>query len=70
MAQEKTKFAIIQLDTLDKLISTLKSMDVRGFESMDALVGSVIILERARNSAVEIPMSAEQEASAEESKEG
>ena len=33
---------------LDSIISTLKSIDVRGFESMDRLVGLVLFLSKKK----------------------
>lgn len=42
---------IIMIDKklLISVIATLKKLDVRGFDSMDALVGCVMVLEKALN---------------------
>lgn len=65
MAAKSAKYAIIQVETLDAVIAALKKLDVCGFDSMDGLVGSVIILERARNEAITIPVEEEKPENAE-----
>ena len=47
---EKEKVLVCKSD-LAIAINTLKQIDVRGFESMDYLVGTVIMLERLYNQA-------------------
>lgn len=37
-----------------RIIGTLKSLDVRGFESMDSLVGTVIVLENLMNEQTDV----------------
>jgi hypothetical protein len=39
---------IIEENMLDKVIATLKQLDVRGFDSMDKLVGVVLVLENVK----------------------
>ena len=40
---------IIEKSLMADIIASLKSLDVRGFNSMDTLVGCVILLENALN---------------------
>lgn len=43
---------VIDRDLMANIIATLKTLDVRGYESMDKLVGCVIHLERAMNNKI------------------
>ena len=42
-------------ETLQSIIFTLKSIDVRGYDSMDRLVGLVMLFERVLNTPVAKP---------------
>ena len=42
----------ISLELIESVILTLKSMDVRGYDSMDRLVGLVMLFERIKNTPV------------------
>ena len=45
----ETNFVIADRGVIATVIATLKKIDVRGFESMDKLVGSVILLQDLLN---------------------
>ena len=40
----ESKYCIVEKDLLARIIETLKLIDVRGYDSMDALVGCVTVL--------------------------
>lgn len=41
----ESNFVLADRNMIASVVATLKKIDVRGFESMDRLVGSVILLE-------------------------
>ena len=45
----ETNFVLADRGMITTVIATLKKIDVRGFESMDRLVGSVILLQDLLN---------------------
>ena len=45
----ETNFVLADRGVIATVIATLKKIDVRGFESMDKLVGSVILLQDLLN---------------------
>lgn len=51
-------------DTINKVIATLKTLDVRGFASMDALVGCVIALEQLKQEVIAAETAKEETADA------
>lgn len=42
----------ISIELIESVILTLKSIDVRGYDSMDRLVGLVMLFERIKNTPV------------------
>lgn len=46
MEGEATAYVVVDRDVIASLIASLKRIDVRGFESMDRLVGCVIVLQK------------------------
>lgn len=46
MEGEATAYVVVDKDVIASLIASLKRIDVRGFESMDRLVGCVIVLQK------------------------
>lgn len=49
MDGEATTYVVVDRDVIASLISSLRKIDVRGFESMDRLVGCVIVLQKLAN---------------------
>lgn len=45
MGNEMTNYIVTNKNILKGIIASLKRIDVRGYESMDRLVGCVIVLE-------------------------
>ena len=65
MENDTVQVLIVERRMIEQVVSTLKEIDVRGFDSMDRLVGCVITLENALNTKYE-PASSEEEKDLEE----
>ena len=50
----------ISRELIESVILTLKSIDVRGYDSMDRLVGLVMLFERIKNTPAAAPAPAEE----------
>ena len=49
MKNRETDYVAVDRGVLAGLIESMKKIDVRGFESMDRLVGCVIVLQKLAN---------------------
>jgi len=65
MGNEATQYTVVDRGVLYGLVQSLKQIDVRGYDSMDRLVGCVMVLENLMNA----PAPAKKEEQKEESKE-
>ena len=52
MGNETTQHTVVDRGVLYGLVQSLKQIDVRGYDSMDRLVGCVMVLENLMNAPV------------------